>query len=326
MQNGSRAAQARDRAPQGPAVEGGPGRVWFRDADELNAAARGWSFEFVQLDCGAFSGMLEQRAGRDVAVTHFRFNRFFQQLGVIEGPSRTFALFLDRITPFTWLDRDFAGDDLCLFPADGAFDCVSRPGFDAASVTVSASLLEAVADRHGLQRAYEAIPAHGAAIGGARQVVPELRASVRSFLGRPPEAMGLGELEQRIAQQVLLGFEAPSERMQIPSQRRRDRGFAAAMQLVHEGPAGPPAVLDLCTRIGVSERTLRYAFRERLGVSPKQYLKALALHRVRRELKHSPDVAVLDVAARNGFWHSGQFARDYRARFGELPSETARPR
>jgi len=31
---------------------------------------------------------------------------------------------------------------------------------------------------------------------------------------------------------------------------------------------------------------------------------------------------VADVANRHGFWHMGQFAKDYRKTFGELPSET----
>jgi AraC-like DNA-binding protein len=29
-----------------------------------------------------------------------------------------------------------------------------------------------------------------------------------------------------------------------------------------------------------------------------------------------------DAAARWGFWHLGQFSRDYKGQFGELPSQT----
>ena len=32
--------------------------------------------------------------------------------------------------------------------------------------------------------------------------------------------------------------------------------------------------------------------------------------------------AIIDAASRWGFWHMGQFAADYRRKFGELPSET----
>ena len=35
-------------------------------------------------------------------------------------------------------------------------------------------------------------------------------------------------------------------------------------------------------------------------------------------------VSVADVAASWGFWHLSHFAADYKAMFGELPSETLR--
>ena len=77
--------------------------------------------------------------------------------------------------------------------------------------------------------------------------------------------------------------------------------------------------------MGVSERTLRYAFREQLGVSPKQYLQLVRLGGVRRNLQlAAAGVKIVDVANRWGFWHMGQFAADYRRQFGELPSETLR--
>ena len=52
----------------------------------------------------------------------------------------------------------------------------------------------------------------------------------------------------------------------------------------------------------------------------------MRLRGVRIELRQSCSrrTRVADVAAQWGFWHMGQFAADYRRRFGELPSETLR--
>ena len=52
-----------------------------------------------------------------------------------------------------------------------------------------------------------------------------------------------------------------------------------------------------------------------------------ALNAVRRELRvatGSPDEPIAAIAARWGFWHMGQFSRDYKQQFGELPSVTLR--
>jgi AraC-like DNA-binding protein len=94
--------------------------------------------------------------------------------------------------------------------------------------------------------------------------------------------------------------------------------------------AGPErlSITDLCNNAGTSERTLQYAFREIMGMSPLAYLKRLRLHRARRDFYHAkdPQVSVTEIAMRWGFWHLGEFSRDYKACFGELPSDSLKQR
>ena len=75
---------------------------------------------------------------------------------------------------------------------------------------------------------------------------------------------------------------------------------------------------------GVSTRTLRYAFLEAFGITPKQYIQSSRLHRAHRQLREAAgeNARIADIANACGFWHMGQFAKDYRRMFGELPSET----
>jgi AraC-like DNA-binding protein len=82
---------------------------------------------------------------------------------------------------------------------------------------------------------------------------------------------------------------------------------------------------ELCTRIGVSGRTLRLCCQEHLGMSPKQYLTMRRMHLVRRALRHaSPKHTVTEIAMTFGFWELGRFAVRYKSIFGESPSETMR--
>ena len=80
--------------------------------------------------------------------------------------------------------------------------------------------------------------------------------------------------------------------------------------------------------MGVTERSLQRAFRELVGVSPKQYLLAHQLSGVHRALRAADPLRsrVADAANEWGFWHMGQLAADYRRHFGERPSETLRRR
>ena len=85
----------------------------------------------------------------------------------------------------------------------------------------------------------------------------------------------------------------------------------------------PVTMTELCELAHVSRRTLQYSFESILGVSPLKFLKAARLNQVRRALSDiSDERPVSAIAADWGFWHPGQFAKDYKGLFGENPSQT----
>jgi AraC-like DNA-binding protein len=98
---------------------------------------------------------------------------------------------------------------------------------------------------------------------------------------------------------------------------------------VEENPDQPLYIPELCTAIGVSDRTLRFCCQEQLGMSPKRYLILHRMHLARRALRDSaPGVTtVTEIATQYGFWQFGRFAGEYRSLLGEAPSATLhRPR
>jgi AraC-like DNA-binding protein len=84
------------------------------------------------------------------------------------------------------------------------------------------------------------------------------------------------------------------------------------------------SVSRLSTIVGVSERSLRNAFHDVYATGPKRYLMIRQLHRVRQALRAPGDIGrtVTDVATLHGFFELGRFAGDYKALFGEGPSQT----
>jgi AraC family ethanolamine operon transcriptional activator len=109
--------------------------------------------------------------------------------------------------------------------------------------------------------------------------------------------------------------------------RSRHRYLLArrARDYMLERQSDPPSIMELCTFLKTSERTLHYAFSETYALSPKRYLKTQRLFAVNRALKFATKGEyVSDIAMRLGFWDLGYFANDYKAMFGELPSATLR--
>lgn len=94
--------------------------------------------------------------------------------------------------------------------------------------------------------------------------------------------------------------------------------------LAHIGD--PLYVADLSDAAGASERTLEYAFKAVMGMTPVAYLTRLRLHRVRQTLRAAShgSTTVTAEALRWGFGHLGEFSRAYKECFGDLPSDTLR--
>ena len=93
---------------------------------------------------------------------------------------------------------------------------------------------------------------------------------------------------------------------------------------MHEHIDGTVTLLDLSEITGLRSRSLINAFEAATGFSPMDYLKRLRLSGVRRALQRADKqgTRIIDIASDWGFWHMGHFTNDYRAMFGETPSQT----
>ena len=106
-----------------------------------------------------------------------------------------------------------------------------------------------------------------------------------------------------------------------PAPTRRSR-ILEVMEYIDEHPADDLGTADLARLAGVGARALQAGFRDVAGLSPRAYVRGVRLDRVRLELSAGTAGGVSEVAARWGFFHPGRFARQYRDRFGERPSDT----
>jgi len=81
---------------------------------------------------------------------------------------------------------------------------------------------------------------------------------------------------------------------------------------------------DLVNELHVSTRTLQSHFKEKLGISPKQYLQNLRLNAIREELlgANPHHTIVSEIALKYGFFHPSHFTQEYKKLFGKTPTET----
>jgi AraC-like DNA-binding protein len=104
----------------------------------------------------------------------------------------------------------------------------------------------------------------------------------------------------------------------VPDTFRRAAGY------IEQNLAGQITLAAISAAAGCSPRTLARAFKDAGEVPPMQYVHTLRLARIRGELSTlaARDKTVAAIAFEWGYRHLGEFNRQYRAAFGETPSQT----
>lgn len=88
----------------------------------------------------------------------------------------------------------------------------------------------------------------------------------------------------------------------------------------------PTSLSEMERRSNYSRRSLQYAFKQRFGCGPMQWLRQQRLARARTLLLEQPGRrrSILDVAQACGYLSQAYFSRDFLARYGEPPSKLMR--
>jgi AraC-like DNA-binding protein len=302
----------------------------FDDVDSFQNALALWDLSFQQLDRGKFYADLTHFESPGLLLTRSRFNRKVLQNGSHPAGYRTFGIPAHDTLQLRWRGRDCCGRSLMLFPESRELDSVSEAGFEVYTVSIPQMEIDQAAEALGM-------PTVDTFFSDTRAVTYplELRLRLRGLtsqiadhgLLQPALRVSSTQADELEFSLIECLFAASShgtfvDSPPLPGSRRRI--LRRALQEIHDRAHEPIKVSDLQRSTGFSIRTLRYAFAEDLGVSPKRYILMYRLNNVRRELMKrttAPGV-ISDVANAWGFWHLGQFARDYHQAFYELPSAT----
>jgi AraC-like DNA-binding protein len=112
----------------------------------------------------------------------------------------------------------------------------------------------------------------------------------------------------------------------LPTRRSRSTSDAMtkALEYVRGQQWGGTTVEDLASAADVTSRTLLRMFRQQLGIGPANYLKMRQLNIVRRALrgKLGSSSKITNIMSEHGVTEFGRFASEYKALFGERPSDT----
>lgn len=295
------------------------------DPDALSDAVRSSNFEHMQLERGDFRGELKHVDFGRLTIDSGCYSRKLIARGQFPSDSVMLGCVLDSNEEGCINGYRFRSNDVVIFPKGAELHYVLPAATTWCSVQLSEPLLE---DAGCTELGFDSVKV----LSGHLPLVQLMR---RFLIGDTPNSAvcmsraGLSALanEEILLEQIrhvanqysgdVVNLRRPSFSSRMAIMRQFENKVRERIDTVVRIP-------ELCTELGVSDRTLEYLFREEIGMTPKQYSNVLRLNAARREMlrKRSVDQTVSQIAQRCGIRHLGRFANAYLRQFGELPSET----
>jgi len=300
----------------------------FSDADEFATAISDAFCTTVPLVSGSFAAAITQ-----VQVGDFTLQRASVSAHINHGlmhPDRYgVVLPTGDLTGATVNGYSFAPSNLLILAGGADLEAVCKRTQAWSSIACGAAEFEQLMEFAGME-----CPSAGsgsilvAPPSGATTLVRGIGA-LAELAETMPSVLRTAGLEQSVTEslrEMLTQTLVDADRHPEPSLTARDLLHVVnnADGYLREHITRPIYTEELCTALGVSPRKLHNAFASMYGISPHAYLKRRRLmlaHQALRTNALSPHL-VKSVALAHGFWHLGNFAHDYRALFGNMPSNT----
>lgn len=274
-----------------------------------------WRQRYVQLSSGRMRSRLTGVTSGPLQIYRKWMSERVVQQGGLPVDRICFAVLARPMAETPRMQgAEFTGDRIFILRGGDDFSIQRPRGME---------MLSAVFEMEAFRRLGDEAPWSPTARGLLRRSVvdgaPTDVARLRALLSRTDASI------DHAAVMGLLGgiFDSAGEARSRPATLSASALVARCHRLVIESGDQPPSIEALCARLGVSRRTLQNSFMAVAGESPLAYLRSVRLGAARAQLRAGDGrTSVTEVALAHGFTHLGRFAGDYKALFGESPSES----
>ena len=288
----------------------------FNDFDQFASLISEGKVEHYQLSKGSFNGVLQILVSEHMIISSHHMNQVIVQHGESTAGFVTFLLSGDMNQDFIWRKNRLKGNVVGILHDGMEHYSVLQNSFYGLPVSINKKYLYAMVEQMRCESFIDLVENNESVELEKYDAMRIQNLVSKLFLVKNINEFSMNEIAKEIIYALLRA--SSSEQRDVGSSRRKI--FKTGLNHMLRNSYNPIKISELCNEIGVSERNLRYAFRDASGLSPKQFVDRLRLNLVRNELKSGKFSKVVDVSGAFGYWHTGKFASDYYKLFSEYPS------
>lgn len=308
----------------------------FSSFEELAAMVVAWNLDFRQLSRPRSASALVQIQTGQSLFSHLTCGSYSRHAG--ETPDNCYSIVVTDMgcPPFRYSNRLVDEPAMLITGPGQEFELLARPGYAVTTFSVPEPVIDQYFASGFDQSLDKLVRSSNGVIRVKREDIMEVKKYTRALfrltrMAGAPDTPSRPSLANQTLESQLLGVivDALSRdggaRSELKGTARR-RVLSRALDYANSQQENPVSVHELAVAARTTERTLERAFKQESGITPKKYLFGVRMSGVHRQLWRSEqsETSVAAVANNWGFWHMGQFAKDYRKLFGELPSATLR--
>jgi AraC family transcriptional regulator, ethanolamine operon transcriptional activator len=302
----------------------------FTEVNDLMFRLQGMVVTAVPLCGSRYAGTLSAIDLGDVTIQVVRSAPMLM-LGTSAEGSAGLIQVLEGSAQARWNGQPIEANEISVYDARGQHEAVYPEDFASTFLSFAAARADDALALPATSRLPRDVPrSYARAEPNARLALAAIAPAVEHAAADPSSALRGTEARRALRAEVLdtarrlLGPADVEHGRRARDGRTRRRIVRAADDYLRANPARPVYTDDLCAALGTSATRLHQAFSAIFGISPHRYLKMRRMSMVHAALlsRSGPWRSVKAAALSHGFWHLGQFARDYRALYGEAPSDT----
>ena len=301
----------------------------FSSFDEFEQATKGWDLNIKKLDRGNYRGDLLQIFNEKIIISDVNIGSKLEMNGAPMLGYKSFGVPKINVAPFYWRYNNLSDKTIQIYRPGSELFMINKYEMGAIDVAVEEEHFNKLCSELKYDNVQNIICENEFVtcdLNLLRELQNRLDQLSKMVKNMEPTDYYLLENEVNYEIPILLikTLASVNPISKIDKSFARTKALKKVIELVEESPLEFHSLSKLSKATNVSERTLQYSFKEKFGISPTRFVKNIKLNIVYKALKKRPsnDVAINDIANQYGFWHMGQFAKDYKNLFGELPSET----